>query len=97
MSVANWDRGTRVLGASLTFAAVIALCTWGGNWLDETWGTQPLFLILGALYALVAGFLYLLKQFAPDLLPFGKRRGAAGEPTDDRSKESEPGDRDPRT
>lgn len=68
---------TRGLSAGLTFAAVVALFTWGGLWLDEKVGTKPLFVLLGVFLGLLGGTIHMLRVLAPGQLPFV--RGAAGQ------------------
>ncbi len=66
----------RGLSAGLTFAAVVALFTWCGLWLDDKVGTRPLFVLLGVFLGLVGGTLHMLRVLAPDQLPFGRARPA---------------------
>lgn len=82
------DRGTRVIGASLTFVVAVVAMAYGGRWLDTKSGTAPLFLIVGALWGFVGGFLYLLKHLAPDMLPGARPKGAGtgGDSVDEKER-----------
>lgn len=62
----------RGLSAGLTFAAAVALFTWGGLWLDDQVGSRPLFVLLGVFLGLVGGTIHLLRVLAPGQLPFGR-------------------------
>jgi ABC-type transport system involved in cytochrome c biogenesis permease subunit len=51
------------LGLSLGLTALVAV--WAGNWLDERWGTSPLFalgLLLVALFGAMRRLIWLLKK-----------------------------------
>jgi F0F1-type ATP synthase assembly protein I len=61
---------------------VAGLFGYGGHLLDGVVGSRPLFVILGVVLGFVGGFIHLLSVVAPEMLPFGRRKG----PTD---KESE--------
>jgi len=49
------------LGAGMQFAITIALCTYGGWWLDARWETSPLLLFGGCLIGAVGGFYQLYR------------------------------------
>ena len=68
------------LGASLTFAAVVALFALGGLWLDTRLATSPLFVLIGILLGLVGGTIHLLRVVAPSSLPFKRRPPSDGTP-----------------
>lgn len=42
------------IGFGVQIAISFFLFVFGGYWLDATWGTKPLFLIVGTLFTLVA-------------------------------------------
>lgn len=50
------------LGSGLQFAVTIALCAYGGWWVDARWGTTPWFLIGGCLFGSVAAFYHLYRS-----------------------------------
>ena len=52
--------------ATLGFEVVlpVLLSTYGGYWLDERLGTLPLFLLVGVLLGMAAGFYTLFKRVA---------------------------------
>lgn len=62
--------GTNAIGSSMTAAVAVALFAWGGMKLDQRWDTQPWMLLLGASLGGLGGFLYMLKELSPDLLPW---------------------------
>lgn len=68
------------LGASLTFAAVVALFALGGLWLDDRLNTRPVFVLIGILLGLVGGTIHLLRVVAPGSLPFKRRPPSDGTP-----------------
>ncbi|MGQ9805565.1 MAG: AtpZ/AtpI family protein [Chlorobiales bacterium] len=43
-----------LIGFGVQIAISFFLFVFGGYWLDATWGTKPLFLIVGTLFTLVA-------------------------------------------
>ena len=57
----------------MTLAVVVGMFAYGGYWLDERLGTKPLLLVVGILLGLLGGFVHLLRVFAPEMLPFGRR------------------------
>ncbi len=57
----------------MTFAVAVALFAWLGHLLDDRLGTDPLFLIVGAMLGVLGGFVHVVHELAPDLLPFRKR------------------------
>lgn len=60
--VQSYAQSSQYVGAGIQLAAAIFLCLLGGNWLDQRWGTSPLFLILGVFLGGVAGFYNLVKM-----------------------------------
>ncbi len=50
----------------------VMLLTYGGYWLDSRLGTLPLFLILGVLLGMAAGFYNLFRRVTP---PSGRQSG----------------------
>lgn len=46
----------RYAGLGTEFAVTIALCLFGGYWLDQRWSTTPLFTISGALLGMAGAF-----------------------------------------
>lgn len=75
--------GTKALGAGLTLAVSTALLAYGGMWLDERWGTMPLWTVFGVLWGFLGGTVHLLRVLAPELLPFSRRRAAGTKSRDD--------------
>lgn len=54
----------RFIGVGFSLGATVAAALWLGNWVDERWGTSPLFLLLFLLAALtgfVRRLLWLLR------------------------------------
>ncbi len=43
-----------------TLVAAVGLGLWGGWWLDQQWGTEPLMFILGAVLGIVVGLYHFL-------------------------------------
>lgn len=66
--------GARAFGAGLTMAVTVALFSYGGYLLDGLLGTEPLFLVIGALLGILGGTIHLLAALAPESLPFGRRK-----------------------
>lgn len=54
--VQSYAQASQYAGAGIQLAVSIFLCLLGGNWLDQQWGTSPLFLILGVFLGGGAGF-----------------------------------------
>jgi F0F1-type ATP synthase assembly protein I len=52
------------LHVGLEFGAIMALCVYGGFWLDQRFGLQPLGVCLGALVGLTTAMYHLLKETA---------------------------------
>jgi len=57
----SYARSSQYAGAGIQMAVSVLLCLLGGNWLDQRWGTSPLFLILGVFLGGGAGFYNLVK------------------------------------
>jgi F0F1-type ATP synthase assembly protein I len=56
-----YARSGQYAGAGIQLAVSVFLCLLGGNWLDQRWGTSPLFLILGVFLGGGAGFYNLVR------------------------------------
>lgn len=70
------------MAAGLTMVVTVGLLAYGGIWLDGRLGTQPLFVILGALLGVLGGTIHLIASVAPEMLPFRRRAKApAGDAT----------------
>jgi hypothetical protein len=101
MALSLRDRATRVVGAGLTMVVTVGLLAYGGIWLDRRLGTNPLFVVVGALLGVVGGTLHLIGVVAPEMLPF--RRKAPAPPRADRQtnavqpKSGSASDDEPRT
>ena len=54
------------LGSGLQFAVTIALCAYGGWWIDARWETSPWILIGGCLFGSVGGFYHLYRTLVDD-------------------------------
>ena len=50
------------LGSGLQFAITIALCAYGGWWIDARWGTTPWLMIFGCLFGSIAAFYHLYRS-----------------------------------
>jgi F0F1-type ATP synthase assembly protein I len=68
----------------MTWVVSVALLAYLGHLLDGAVGSSPLFLVVGALAGAAGGFLHFLSRVAPELLPFGRGRGAQRQATDGR-------------
>lgn len=44
-----------LVGLGFEFAGMLVLLTLGGWWLDERWGTGPLFMLIGLAIGLIGG------------------------------------------
>lgn len=73
----------RFIGVGFSLGASVAAALWFGNWIDEKWGTSPLFLLLflvAALTGTVRRLLWLLRPpangGAVDRPPQHKQDGA---------------------
>jgi len=88
MKPSSSDRGGSALGAGLTWGVSVAVLTLVGYWGDGQLDTSPLFVVLGAVFGSVGGFIHFLSRVAPEVLPFG-RQGKAGT-TDDASDSDAP-------
>jgi F0F1-type ATP synthase assembly protein I len=42
------------LGIGTSLAVTVSLCVWAGHWLDRKLGTEPLFLLAGAVFGMGA-------------------------------------------
>jgi hypothetical protein len=65
--------GTRFVGLGFSLAVTVVAALWAGNWLDQRWGTSPLFLLLflvGGLFGFTRRLLWMLQG--------GKRRQSDG-------------------
>ncbi len=76
----NLDGGSRATSAAMTLAVVLLLSTLGGYKLDQWLGTQPIFLAVGVMLGAALGFIHLLQQLAPKMLPWNHK--ATAKPSD---------------
>ena len=93
------------LGAGLTFAASLALFAFGGLWLDDQFGTKPLWTVVLILCGLLGGTLHLIRVLAPQAWPFGKlparskpsssNQNASRQPSQDPSTTAPPSGHEP--
>jgi F0F1-type ATP synthase assembly protein I len=64
----DWTRALReaapYLGIGTSLAVTVLLGIGAGYWVDGRLGTQPLFLLVGAAFGLLAGFLQFYKTVA---------------------------------
>lgn len=60
--VQTYAQSSQYVGAGIQLAVSVFLCLLGGNWLDQQWGTSPLFLIIGVFVGGGAGFYNLVKM-----------------------------------
>jgi F0F1-type ATP synthase assembly protein I len=49
------------IGSSLAFT--VLLCLWLGHWLDKKFGTEPRYMLVGAVVGGVAAFLHFWKMY----------------------------------
>ncbi len=57
--------GARFVGLGFSLAGTVIAALWAGNWLDERWGTSPLFLLIflvGGLFGFTRRLLWMLQQ-----------------------------------
>lgn len=56
--------GARFIGVGFSLGATVIAALWLGNWIDERWGTSPLFLLLflvGGLFGFVRRLMWMLR------------------------------------
>jgi len=56
--------GAQFVGIGFSLGATVAAALWLGNWLDERWGTSPLFVLLfltGGLFGFTRRLLWMLR------------------------------------
>jgi len=57
--------GAQFVGIGFSLGATVAAALWFGNWLDERWGTSPLFVLLfltGGLIGFTRRLLWMLRR-----------------------------------
>ena len=81
MALSLRDRATRVVGAGLTMVVTVGLLAYGGILLDRRLGTNPLFVVVGALLGVVGSTLHLIRVVAPEMLPFRRQPGPQPPPS----------------
>ncbi len=59
--MASYAQSNRYMGMGMHFAISTLMGTGAGWWLDKTWSTLPLFLLLGMFLGAGVGFYYLYK------------------------------------
>ena len=63
----GWQRTLRdsapFLGIGSSLAATVVIFVWGGHWLDERYGTEPLYFLIGAALGLLAAFYHFYKMY----------------------------------
>lgn len=63
------------LGIGSTFLASIAVCLFGGWWLDGLLGTRPWLTVVGALVGIAAGFYLFIRIVLDQQKPGGPEGG----------------------
>ncbi len=76
--IRSFTQSSQYAGAGIQLAAAIFLCLLGGNWLDQRWGTSPLFLILGVFLGGGAGFYNMVKILTGPQHPKGEEEKRCG-------------------
>ena len=63
----GWQRALRdsapFLGIGSSLAATVLIFVWGGHWLDERYGTEPLYFLIGAALGLLAASYHFYKMY----------------------------------
>lgn len=63
----GWQRALRdsapFLGIGSSLAVTVLLCLWGGHRLDERYGTEPRYFLIGAVLGLLAAFYHFYKMY----------------------------------
>ena len=63
----GWQRALRdsapFLGIGSSLAASVLVFVWGGHWLDERYGTEPLYFLIGAGLGLLAAFYHFYRMY----------------------------------
>ena len=63
----GWQRALRdsapFLGIGSSLAATILVGVWGGHWLDERYGTEPRYFLIGAAVGLLGAFYHFYKMY----------------------------------
>lgn len=71
----GWQRAVResapYLGIGSSLAATLGLAVWGGHWLDERYGTEPRYFLIGAGLGLLAATYHFYKMYK--MMTGGKR------------------------
>lgn len=75
----------RYAGHGMTIALSTAAFAWGGVWLDDRLGTEPVFVLVGVFVGFGAGFYSMYRDIAPGA-------GTAGGSGDDGPPGDDPGD-----
>lgn len=70
--------GAQFVGIGFSLGATVAAALWFGNWLDERWGTSPLFVLLFLTGGLIGFTRRLLWMLRPPSSPAGHQ----AEPSD---------------
>ena len=80
----------RYAGHGMTIALSTAAFAWGGVWLDDRLGTEPVFVIIGVFVGFGAGFYSMYREIAPG---GGASAGASDDrpPGDDGGRDREGG------
>lgn len=71
----GWQRALRdsapFLGIGSSLAVTVLICVWGGHWLDERYGTEPRYVLIGAVLGMLAAFYHFYKMYK--VMTGGKR------------------------
>jgi F0F1-type ATP synthase assembly protein I len=51
------------LGIGSSLAVTVLLCLWVGHWLDEKYGTEPRYFLVGAVFGLLAAFYHFYRMY----------------------------------
>lgn len=65
----NFTAAAKFAGIGFSLGATVVAAIWAGNWLDERWGTSPLFLMLflvGGMAGFLRRLLWMLKKPGTD-------------------------------
>ena len=68
--IQNPPESRRATGVGLTMGVSVGLFSYGGLWLDETFGTRPWLLLICVVAGLLGSFLHMIQVLMPEKWPW---------------------------